>query len=123
MPSKIVLAILLFGLATPALAGSDWGKECASYGLAAGTAEYKDCVAKMTAADKAAGGTMMQDVHGGGVAGQRAQMQADAARQRAQMQADMARQRAQMAAEMKKKAASGNCVTTHNGTNTSTVCP
>jgi hypothetical protein len=124
MGRLLTACLIALTLATPALAGTDWGKECASYGLTPGSADYKDCVAKMTDADKATGGTMGQEMkNNAGNSAQAAQMRANADKQRAQMQADMARQRAQMDAEMKKKEASGNCVTTHNGTNTSTVCP
>lgn len=123
-----LIGLLALGLATPAIAGTDWGKECASYGLAVGSAEYKDCVAKMSDADKATGGTMGQNMKSnGGNSAQAAQMRSDADKQRAQMQADMEKQRAQMQADMNKQMQDAKtnpkCKTVTQGTNTVTQCP
>ncbi len=121
-----IACLIALAFTSPALAGTDWGKECASYGLTVGSADYKDCVAKMSDADKATGGTMGQDMkNNGGNSG--AQTRANADKQRAQMQADMDKQRAQMQADMNQQmqAAKNNpkCKTVTNGTNTVTQCP
>ncbi len=49
---KMVFAAALVGAfsATPAMAASDWGNQCASFGLSRGTAGFNQCVAKMSAA-------------------------------------------------------------------------
>jgi hypothetical protein len=122
-----IVCVAAVGFSAPAFAGTDWGKECASYGLAVGSAEYKDCVAKMTDADKATGGTMGQNMNNGSSSAQAAQMRANADAQRKQMQADMARQRAQMQAQMNQQMqdakSNPKCKTVTNGTNTVTQCP
>ena len=93
--------------------------------LTVGSAEYKDCVAKMTGADKATGGTMGQN--NGSNSAQATQMRANADAQRKQMQADMARQRAQMQAQMNQQMqdakSNPKCKTVTSGTNTVTQCP
>lgn len=119
-----IVCLVALGFSGVAHAGTDWGKECASYGLTVGSAEYKDCVAKMTDADKATGGTMGQS---GDNSAQAGKMRADADKQRAQMKTDMDKQRSQMQADMNKQMqdAKNNpkCKTTTNGTNTVTQCP
>lgn len=128
MKTFAIVCLAALGFSAPAFAGTDWGKECASYGLTVGSAEYKDCVAKMSDADKATGGAMGQDMkNNGNGSAQATQMRANADKQRAQMQADMAKQRAQMQADMNKQMQNAksnpNCKTVTNGTNTVTQCP
>jgi len=125
MKTFAIVCLAALGFSAPAFAGTDWGKECASYGLTVGSAEYKDCVAKMTGADKATGGTMGQN--NGSNSAQATQMRANADAQRKQMQADMARQRAQMQAQMNQQMqdakSNPKCKTVTSGTNTVTQCP
>jgi hypothetical protein len=123
LPLFVTLAALPLVLALPAQA--DPAADCASYGLSPGTDSYKSCVDALAEADKASAGAAAMP-------GAAAPPSGDAEQQRAQMRADMERQRAAMQKDMdaKMKAAQhpadgspSKCVTTVNGTNTSTSCP
>jgi hypothetical protein len=93
----------------------DPAKECASYGLEPGTEGYKGCVSALSDDNDPS----------------LSKMRADADRQRSEMRAEMDRQNAAMrkqmdadmnAAQHPANGAPSNCVTTVNGTNTSTSC-
>jgi roadblock/LC7 domain-containing protein len=126
MMKRLLLALLVMSgaagseCAANAQAGDqklDAAKECASYGLKPDTEGYKACVSAL--ADQDNDPSMSQ-------------MRSNMDRQRAEMRADMERQNAdmmkQMDADMQSaqhpaNGAPSKCVTTVNGTNTSTVCP
>jgi hypothetical protein len=114
----LMAAVVLAGSARAETAGiSDPGKECLSYGLKADTEGYKACVSALSDQDSDP---------------RQAPMRANMDKQRADMRADMERQNAEMrkqmdedmqAAQHPANGAPSKCVTTVNGTNTSTVCP
>ena len=113
----ITLAVLPLVLALPAQA--DPAADCASYGLSPGSESYKSCVGALAEAEKASGGAPTTPT--GTPDQQRAQMRADMERQRAAMQKDMDEQ--MNAAQHPADGSPSKCVTTVNGTNTSTSCP
>ena len=117
LPLFVTLAALPLVLAVPAQA--DPASDCASYGLAPGTDSYKSCVDALVEADKASAGAAAPS--SGDTEQQRAQMRADMERQRAAMQKDIDAK--MKAAQHPADGSPSKCVTTVNGTNTSTSCP
>ena len=118
LPLFVMLSVLPLGLALPAQA--DPASDCASYGLAHGTDSYKSCVDALAQAEKASAGAAAAP-SSGDTEQQRAQMRADMERQRAAMRKDIDAQ--MKAAQHPADGSPSKCVTTVNGTNTSTSCP
>ena len=118
LPLFVMLSVLPLGLALPAQA--DPASDCASYGLAPGTDSYKSCVDALAQAEKASAGATAAP-SSGDTEQQRAQMRADMERQRAAMRKDIDAQL--KAAQHPADGSPSKCVTTVNGTNTSTSCP
>ncbi len=123
--TKSPLLAALFALASslpawaadPPAPSAEAARECASYGLTPDTEEYKACVSAM--ADQG------NDAEG-------ARMREEMNRRMDRMRADIARRNAEMrkqieqdmnAAQHPANGEPSKCVTTRNGTNTSTVCP
>ena len=123
LPLFVTLAALPLMLALPAQA--DPAAECASYGLSPGSESYKSCVDALAEADRASAGAAATpgaaSTPSGDTEQQRAQMRADIERQRAAVQKDMDAQ--MKAAQHPADGSPSKCVTTVNGSNTSTSCP
>ena len=110
-----VLAFTTPSLADPVDTGiGDPAKACASYGLQPGSEGFKGCVDALSGQDSTPDANQSADAM---MAQIRAQIDADNAAMQKQMDADF------YAAEHPADGSPTKCVTTTNGTNTSTICP